>query len=251
MTGFGQGSRKRSLVLGAFVVLCSLAGAAPQVFAQSSINPVNQSGDPSTGSSWHPGAALSFTGGALFMPSVEDKKWQKRQPMHFTVQQTFTVAEPAGELNLGAGILYTSAGGNAERTVTAGGKTEKESKDLSFYSFGLVGALDYRLAFAPHPVVAPRFGVFGGVALQNQRTLLDTFETKTEQFYKPVGGVRAHIELSMLALNPSERGAVAYGYGVEDFVLMVGTSYLMDFNPRKSHKLNGYTLEGGIGFLLP
>ena len=251
MIGFGQGSRKRSLMAGALLLACAIFDGASKAFAQSSLNPEPEPGQTTPEPSWHPGSVLSFSGGSLFVPSREDKKWQKRQPMHFQVQQTFSVAEPSGELNLGAGITYTSAGGNAERDVTVAGKTEKESKDLTFYSFGLVAAVDYRLAVSPRPVVAPRIGAFAGVAMQNQRTLLDTFETKTEQFYKPIGGVRAHVELSLLALNPAERGAVAYGYGVEDFVIMAGTTYLMDFNPRKSYKMGGYTLEGGLAFLLP
>ena len=222
---------------------------ASRALAQSSLNPEPEPGQTTREPSWHPGAALTFTGGAVFMPSDQANKWKKRQPMHVQVHQTFNLAEPAGEFNLGAGILYDAGGGSAERAIGAAG--EKETKDVGYYTFGLVAAADYRLAVNPRPVVAPRFGVFAGVGMQSQKTLLDTFETKSEQFYKPLAGVRAHVELSLLALNPSERGAIAYGYGVEDFVLIAGTTYFMDLSPRKSYKIGGYTLEGGLGFLLP
>lgn len=242
MAWFGQGSKALSIAL-----LTAFATHSARALAQSSLNPVPESGSTTQEPSWHPSAALTFTGGALFVPSSEEAKWKKRQPMHFQVGQTFKVAEPAGELGLGAAITYDAAGGSAERTV--GG--EKEAVDLSLYAFGLVAAADWRLAVTPSPVIAPRISVFGGVAMQNQKTLQTDFTTKNEQYYKPIAGARAHVELSLMALNPSERGAVAYGYGVEDFVFMAGTTYLMDLNPRKSHKIGGYTLEGGLGFLLP
>ena len=233
------------IALAAVPSLWALVPCAAYADDDAVVNP--QTGTPEP--SWHPASSLTMTGGALFMNSSESKKWKERQPMHFHVHQGFTVAEPAGELGVGAGLLYTSASGRFKEPAV--GKADPVAHDYSFYNFAFVVGPDYRFAYGPHPIVALRLAAFGGLALQNQKTLLDDLTTKSDQFYKPLLGVKAAIEISLLALNPSDRGAVAYGYGVDDFILTVGSSYLMDVKPAKSYKMGGYTIEGGLGFLFP
>jgi|GEM_PF-6495477 len=208
--------------------------------------------NPQTGTpepSWHPASSLNVMGGALFMTSSDKDLWKERQPMHFHIHQGFTVGEPAGEVSIGAGLLYSS--GKGTKKAPPVGKAEPVSHEYSFYNFAFVVGPNYRFTYAPHPVVAPRVSAFGGVALQSQKTLQVDNTIKSEQFYKPLLGVRAHLELSLLALNPSDRGSVAYGYGVDDFIFSVGSSYLMDVKPGRSYKMGGYTIEGGLGFLFP
>ena len=85
----------------------------------------------------------------------------------------------------------------------------------------------------------------------HQKKLQDNYETKAEDIFKPVTGIRLHTEISLLSLNQSDRGSITFGYGLQDFVLIVGTTYLMDLQPKKSYKMGGYTLEGGVGMLFP
>jgi hypothetical protein len=205
--------------------------------------------------SWHPGSAFSLSGGTFRMPKNETDRWKERAPLFFHLQQTFTVSERGGEWGVGGVLQYSSAGGkvqnpNTPQTTSApGSKRKSQNVSYDYFSVNLALAVDYRLALMERQPVAPRITVFGGVSSQAQRTLRPDFTTKSEQFYKPIWGVRGQLEFSLIALNPTEGGALTYGYGVHDLVLLAGSTFLQDPAPKRSYKSRGFSIEVGVGFL--
>ena len=228
-----------------FFGLCGLATAKAQ---NTGAAPQTSSPPEEVAPAWNPGSNLYLSGGLHFMPSKEQSRWSNRKPSFAQLTQAFTLAEASGEWDLGGGLLYVGASGKKD-------KPDDNAKDSSvtynYFAIGLMLTSSYRFAPVPHPVIAPRVGVFGGVALQNQSTLQADYTIKKQEFYKPIAGVRAALEFSLLAMNPTERGLVGYGYGVDDFVLTLGGTYLMDLKPKESYRTGGMAAEVGLGFLFP
>jgi hypothetical protein len=237
----------RSFVLLAIGTLSTAQHWAPAAYA-----------DETQSVSWNPRSRMNLSGGLQFMPSEEQTKWNNRKPMSFHFSQAYTLLDAMGEWDLGGSVFYLGASGKqdvpqSKSKVTANkANTSASSVESASYDFSAIGIgvnTSYRFAYAPHPVVAPRFGLMLGGVLQNQNTLLENFTIEQKKVYKPVVALQANLELSLLALNSSEKGMMGFGYGLEDFVLVFGASYFADFLPKESYRLKGLSVELGLGLL--
>lgn len=189
-----------------------------------------------------PESHLHVTLGAYNLKGGQTAFGNKR-PTRFVFSQTTTLFEAVGEFSLGGGISYASADG--PRTVAGA------EKDVGFSSIGLHALADYRFAWTPTPPIAPRIGAGFGVERLAQQSVKSQGGTEVHEIdtiVKPIGTLKAALELSLIALDPGGLSGTRYGYGVRDFVLTLGGTIVRDFDARE-YKLNGYSVEGGFGLL--
>ena len=216
--------------------------------------------NPSVASS----AQFYLLGGVTF-PSDDSDLYKgyypNKKPLTLIAGQSFRVLdlEEMGQLGVGGEVAYNSAKGAVPaRTVRTNSEIAPEivGSEIGFFAVGLRLTSTYSYPIANFPYLVPRATVYLGTQLTREQapnpqdpntTSAEETEIKARAAdgWGLTYGLRASVDVSLIAMLGSERGAVMYSYGLQDFAFRFTAGYAKDTN-KKMIRLSGLNMLGGF-----